>query len=133
MKNIFKGFFIILLLFVTSGDIFACDKCFGAQVDSPTTQGISMAMLALLGMTGGVGSGIILFFIRLKRRAKLLASGNHYVTRNGEILASPINNQKLEQKEIDNEILNILLKKVGQIGFDNLTSQEKKLLREIST
>ena len=70
MKNIFKGFFIILLLFVTSGDIFACDKCFGAQVDSPTTQGISMAMLALLGMTGGVGSGIILFFFRLKRRVK---------------------------------------------------------------
>jgi hypothetical protein len=108
----FTRFSILAILLVISGDLFACDKCFGAQVDTPTTQGIGMAMLTLLGMTGGIGSGVIFFFIRLKRRTKLLAGGNHYVTRDGKILPSPINrNSKSEREEIDAEILNLLLGK----------------------
>ena len=33
----------------------ACERCFGASVDSPTTQGIQMAMLTLLGSVGLAG------------------------------------------------------------------------------
>jgi hypothetical protein len=54
----------------------ACPRCFGAQVDSPITQGMSMAMLSLIGLTGSVLAGIVLFFLHMIRRAKKLGSGS---------------------------------------------------------
>ena len=62
----------------------ACEKCFGAAGDETT--GISMAMLALLGMTGLVWGGIGMFFINMRKRARLLEPGDLIVTEDGEIV-----------------------------------------------
>lgn len=63
----------------------ACEVCWGASVDTPTTRGIGMAMLALIGMTGVVGGGIGAFFYNIKRRSDLLAPGGLEVTESGAI------------------------------------------------
>lgn len=63
----------------------ACEVCWGASVDTPTTRGIGMAMLALIGMTGVVGGGIGAFFYNMKRRADLLGPGGLEVTESGAI------------------------------------------------
>jgi hypothetical protein len=41
-------------------------------VDTPTTQGIALSMLALLGITGGVSTGVVLFFLNIRKRSKML-------------------------------------------------------------
>lgn len=63
----------------------ACEVCFGGRVDTPTTRGISMAMLALIGMTGIVGGGIGAFFYNMKRRTEMLQPGDLEVTELGNI------------------------------------------------
>lgn len=70
--------------------IFACDKCFGAgAVNTPVTQGIGFAMLLLLGVTGGVLSAIVAFFIHMGRRAELIESGKLLLTEQGNALNHP--------------------------------------------
>jgi LPXTG-motif cell wall-anchored protein len=49
----------------------ACPSCYGAQ-DSPMTDGMNMAILSLLGITGSVLVSFVGFFLYLKRRAMLL-------------------------------------------------------------
>lgn len=63
----------------------ACETCFGAKVDTPTTRGIALAMLLLVGMTGVVWGGIGAFFLHLRRRARMLEPGELVVTEEGEI------------------------------------------------
>lgn len=63
----------------------ACDSCWGAKVDTPTTRGIAMAMTALIGMTGVVLGGISAFFLHVRRRTRLLEPGQLIVTENGDI------------------------------------------------
>ncbi len=64
----------------------ACEMCWGANATAnPTTQGISMAMLMLIGVTGFVGGGVGAFFLRMRRRARLLARGEAVMTEEGEL------------------------------------------------
>lgn len=63
----------------------ACDSCWGASVDTPTTRGITMAMLALIGMTSVVWGGIGAFFLHVRRRSRLLEPGNMTVDEFGAI------------------------------------------------
>jgi hypothetical protein len=63
----------------------ACQACFGIGLDTPTTRGIGLAMLLLVGMTGVVWGGIGAFFYNLRKRARLLEPGNMVVNENGEI------------------------------------------------
>lgn len=63
----------------------ACEVCWGASIDTPTTRGIGMAMLSLIAMTGLVGGGIGAFFYNMKRRADLLEPGDLEVTESGDI------------------------------------------------
>ncbi len=64
----------------------ACEMCWGANAAAnPTTQGISMAMLLLVGVTGFVGGGVGAFFLRMRRRARLLARGEAVMTDEGEL------------------------------------------------
>ena len=68
----------------------ACSRCFGAGVvDNPTTQGIGLAMLSLLVMTGLVWGGIGVFFINMRRRAKMLEPGTFTVNEGGELVPQP--------------------------------------------
>lgn len=76
----------ILLLMLPQG-AYACSRCFGIGVDNATTQGISMAMLGLLVMLGIVWGGIGMFFVNMRRRAKMLEPGDWVITEQGQIEA----------------------------------------------
>jgi len=68
----------------------ACEKCFGgAAANSSTTRGIGLAMLALLSITAVVLGGITLFFLYMRKREKMLASGNYIANEQGVILSLP--------------------------------------------
>ena len=49
----------------------ACPSCYGAA-DSPMVDGMNMAILAMLGITGCVLAAISSFFIIMRRRLKQL-------------------------------------------------------------
>lgn len=63
----------------------ACEMCWGAALDNPTTRGISMAMLLLVGMVGMVGGGIGAFFYNVRRRSHLLEHSDVVVTEYGDV------------------------------------------------
>jgi len=94
----------------------ACQSCFGANVNTATTQGIAFAMLGLLGVTGVVSTGIVMFFLNIKKRARLFS-------------------QKvgvMDSTESKSETMDQLLDKMNKIGYEELSSQEKELLRKYS-
>lgn len=64
----------------------ACEHCYGNAGDNETTRGIAMAMGALLGMTSVVGVGVLAFFRRLAKRAKMLEAGDLVVNECGELV-----------------------------------------------
>jgi len=66
---------VFMLMVLIPRSAFACPFCFGARVDTPATHGMSMAILALIIITGSGLSGISLFFIQMSRRAKMIESG----------------------------------------------------------
>ena len=45
----------------------ACPNCYG-DPESPMTDGMNMAIMSLLGVTGGVLAGVVGFFLYLRRR-----------------------------------------------------------------
>lgn len=49
----------------------ACPTCYGAP-DSPTTEAMNMAIISLLGITGGVLAGVVSFVMYLRRRATMI-------------------------------------------------------------
>lgn len=53
----------------------ACPSCYGAA-DGPMIQGMNMAILAMLGITGFVLAAISSFFLMMRRRIKRLRSGD---------------------------------------------------------
>lgn len=63
----------------------ACDSCWGAAIDTPITRGISLAMLALIGMTSVIWGGIGAFFLHVHRRSRLLEPGETVVDEFGDI------------------------------------------------
>lgn len=64
------GAFLLVALMVRSTGT-ACPVCFG-DPESPTTDAMSMAVLTLLGVTGGMLTALAAFFLHLRKRAKLL-------------------------------------------------------------
>ncbi len=68
---------------------YACEMCFGAGSDETTVKAIFMSMLALFGMVTFVWGGIGMFFINMRRRAKMLEPGNFVVTQYGDLRPSP--------------------------------------------
>lgn len=64
---------IAIAFVVTFGmqNVIACPSCYGAP-DSPMTEGMNMAILSLLGITGGVLMSFVAFFVYLRRRARML-------------------------------------------------------------
>jgi hypothetical protein len=55
----------------------ACPACFGA-VEGPIADGVKLAILALLGVTGSVLSGFVAFFVYLARRARMVREAEQY-------------------------------------------------------
>jgi len=66
---------VLLLLFLAAGAfpaaVHACPGCYG-DPDSPMTEGMNMAIVSLLGVTGGVLGGVVLFFMHVRRRTHAL-------------------------------------------------------------
>lgn len=122
MRGIVKYLFIsaalmLAILLILPGSAFACERCFGANVDTPTTQGIAFSMLALLGITGGVSTGIVLFFLNIRKRSKMLYEASK---------------EKLKHSSASGEVLNRLLDKINRSGYASLTTNEKELLKKVS-
>tara|TARA_B100000315_G_scaffold218843_1_gene220390 strand:+ start:16220 stop:16462 length:243 start_codon:yes stop_codon:yes gene_type:complete len=49
----------------------ACAVCFG-NAESAMVQGVNLAIISLMGVTGSVLGAIVAFALRMKRRSKLL-------------------------------------------------------------
>jgi hypothetical protein len=68
----------------------ACEKCYAATAtDTPTVKGIGLAMLGLLLITVIVLGGIVAFFLYMRKRARMIASGEYIVTEKGVLLSLP--------------------------------------------
>ena len=65
-KHILLAVLIILTIFDV---VYACATCFG-DPNSKATQGMNMAIIAMLTLTGGVLSSFISFIYVLNKRAK---------------------------------------------------------------
>ncbi|MEE2876366.1 MAG: hypothetical protein VX822_01100 [Candidatus Neomarinimicrobiota bacterium] len=48
----------------------ACSVCFGVPSEQSITQGLDMAIVMLIGVTGTVLGGVVSFFIYMVRRGK---------------------------------------------------------------
>lgn len=79
----------------------ACQSCFGANVNTATTQGIEVAMLALLGITGFVSAGIVMFFLNMRKRSK-------------------IHSLRLDSGQSKTELVDELLDKINERGGERL-------------
>jgi len=75
-----------LVWMLSPATVAACEMCWGAALDNPTTRGISMAMLLLIGMIGMVGGGIGAFFYNAQRRSDRLGRSDMVVTEYGEVM-----------------------------------------------
>lgn len=57
--------------------LLACAVCYG-ESDAPMARGVTWAILALAGVVAGVLSGVVVFFVHVKRKssaqAELMAS-----------------------------------------------------------
>ncbi len=60
---------IVALLSLIPEFLAACPSCYGAA-DAPMTEGMNMAILSLMGVTGGVLVGFVSFFVHLRKRTR---------------------------------------------------------------
>jgi hypothetical protein len=72
--SIFRAAAILAVaMFLAAGTALSCPVCYGSQ-DSPSTQGVTAAILSLLGVTGGVLTGFGSLFLRIRKRARALGT-----------------------------------------------------------
>jgi hypothetical protein len=71
MKRILFVVTLVAALLVVFGSLggsaFACPNCYG-DPDSSMTSGMNMAIISLLGVTGGVLASFVGFFLFLRKR-----------------------------------------------------------------
>ena len=75
----------------------ACSTCYGGTGDSPVLGGIRVAMLSLIGITGGVMVAIVSFFVYVHRRSKKLKSGQYVVSDQGVMFRLQRGLRKVEE------------------------------------
>ena len=68
-----RVFLLIAGVVVFAPNVWACPSCYGAA-DGPMIDGMNMAILAMLGITGAVLASISSFFLMMRRRLKRLRS-----------------------------------------------------------
>lgn len=68
---------VCAFLVLRAPETLACAVCYG-DPQSPLTNGMNMAILSLLGITGGVLAAMVVFFVFVRKRAR--ASWNGPVT-----------------------------------------------------
>jgi len=60
---------LAVVTILIAGSALSCPVCYGSQ-DSPSTQGVTAAIVSLLGVTGGVLTGFGSLFLRIRKRAR---------------------------------------------------------------
>lgn len=76
-----------VFMLVSPVDVWACESCFGAAVDSEVTRGIGLAMLLLLVVVTTVFAGIIWFFKNMMNRARKLEEGRLMPPRDPSVIS----------------------------------------------
>lgn len=74
-STVFACFLGAVLFIALPGEALACPNCYGAISNTEIAQGLQYAMLALIGATAMIGTGVVLFFSNMKKRSDLHASG----------------------------------------------------------
>lgn len=64
-------FVLMLLVILDPGSSQACPNCY-SDPNAPTAQGMKMAVISLLGVTGGVLMAFGSFFLFLRRRSLMI-------------------------------------------------------------
>lgn len=88
MKRLFVTTTLVALAALLPEAAWACESCFGVA-DGETGHAITVAMTALIVMTGVIWGGIGAFVVNMRRRARRLEPGNLVVTAYGEIQERP--------------------------------------------
>lgn len=71
-----KAIIVIALIWIIPRIVVACPSCYGAP-DAPMTEGLNLALLSLLGITGGVLAAFVSFFVYLHKRTRSLSVLHH--------------------------------------------------------
>jgi hypothetical protein len=69
MKVFFRGLVVTIALALVYSTALACPVCY-ADPDSQTSNALTYAVVALLGVTGSVLGGFVGLFLFLRKRAK---------------------------------------------------------------
>jgi len=67
---------VVGVLFLVPEFLAACPSCYGAA-DAPMTEGMNMAILSLMGVTGSVLVGFVSFFVYLRKRTREFVEASH--------------------------------------------------------
>lgn len=72
--RIFVSACILCALVMFTSTVTPCPACYG-DLDSPTGDGMNLAILFLLVVTGGVLSAFVSFFVYMRKRTRLITDG----------------------------------------------------------
>jgi hypothetical protein len=67
------GVIIIVGLIIMPSLVYSCESCRVGNPDSPLTAGMNVAIITLLIITKAILGGFVLFFLNLRKRAKMYA------------------------------------------------------------
>ena len=88
MKTFLKASLTVLglVLLALPEAAYACEQCIGIGGANETTiNALVMSMASLLAMVGFVGGGIGMFFVHMRKRAKMLEPGGLVVNQYGDL------------------------------------------------
>jgi hypothetical protein len=71
-RSVQTGVLLVVVIGVLASPAHACPVCYGAA-DSPANQGMNLAIMSLLGVTGSVLAAFVSMFLHIRRRARALA------------------------------------------------------------
>ncbi len=92
MKTILKACLVLagVVLLALPDAAYACEHCIGIGGANETTiNALVMSMASLLAMIGFVGGGIGMFFVNMRKRARMLEPGEFVVNQHGDLRPTP--------------------------------------------
>jgi len=70
-RNLKLVWLALLLAAMSPARVLACAVCYG-ESDAPMARGVTYGILALAGVIAGVLSGVVVFFVHMKRKSAAL-------------------------------------------------------------
>ena len=91
MKTFLKASLVWVVVAVALPEAaYACEHCIGIGGANETTiNALVMSMASLLAMIGFVGGGIGMFFMNMRKRAKMLEPGDLVINQYGDLHPTP--------------------------------------------